>query len=87
MCLAIPGRIKAISSIDGTIRKAKVIFGHIVKEAYLDMIPQAKVGDYVLVHAGVAINIVNEQEAKRTYQYLEKYGGLEDLIPEHEIPN
>lgn len=81
MCLAIPGRIKTINVSKGTIRKAKVVFGHIIKEAYLDMIPQAKVGDYVLVHAGVAINIVNEQEAKRAYQYLERYGGLEDLLP------
>ena len=46
------------------------------------MIPQAKEGDYVLVHAGVAINLVNEEEALKTFAHLEQYGGLEDLLPE-----
>jgi hydrogenase expression/formation protein HypC len=82
MCLAIPGRIKAIDESDAGVRKARVIFGNIVKEVYLDMTPQAKEGDYVLVHAGVAINLVNEQEAERTFTFLEQYGGLDDLLPE-----
>jgi hydrogenase expression/formation protein HypC len=81
MCLAIPGRIKTILPSDGVIKKAKVAFGHIVKEACLDMVPQAKVGDYVLVHAGVAINLVNKEEARKTFEYLKHYGGLEDLMP------
>ena len=82
MCLAIPGKIKSIEQTEGLIRRAKVVFGSIIKEAYLDMIPQAKEGDYVLVHAGVAINLVNEEEALRTFVHLEQYGGLEDLLPE-----
>ena len=81
MCLAIPGRIKSILPTDGVVTKAKVVFGNIVKEACLDMVPQAKEGDYVLVHAGVAINVVNKEEAKKTFQYLERFGGLDDLIP------
>lgn len=80
MCLAIPGRIKKIISQNGSIKKAKIAFGKIIKEAYLDMTPSAKVGDYVLVHAGVAINLINEEEAKRTFKYLERYGGLDELI-------
>lgn len=83
MCLAIPGKIKSITNTDGMIRTAKVVFGNIIKEAFLDMVPNAKEGDYVLVHAGVAINVVNELEAKRTFSYLKRYGGLEDLIPEN----
>lgn len=82
MCLAIPGKIRSIEQTEGLIRRAKVVFGSIIKEAYLDMIPQAKEGDYVLVHAGVAINLVNEEEALKTFAHLEQYGGLEDLLPE-----
>jgi len=81
MCLAIPGRIKSISVSKELVRKAKVAFGNIIKDVYLDMIPKAKEGDYVLVHAGVAINLVNEEEALRTFSYLKRYGGLEDLLP------
>ncbi|MCO6489715.1 MAG: HypC/HybG/HupF family hydrogenase formation chaperone [Phaeodactylibacter sp.] len=85
MCLAIPGKIRSIEPADGLIRRAKVVFGSIVKEAYLDMIPQAREGDYVLVHAGVAINLVNEEEALKTFAHLEQYGGLEDLLPENTV--
>jgi len=81
MCLAIPGRIKNIIVSDELVRKAKVVFGSIIKDVYLDMIPQAKEGDYVLVHAGVAINLVNESEALKTLSYLKRYGGLEELLP------
>lgn len=82
MCLAIPGKIKSITESKGLVRKAKVVFGSIVKEVYLDMIPQAIEGDYVLVHAGVAINLVNESEALKTLSYLKRYGGLEEeLLP------
>ena len=82
MCLAIPGKIKSILPSDGVIKKAKVVFGNVVKVACLDMVPQAKEGDYVLVHAGVAINLVDKEEAKKTFRYLERFGGLEDLVPE-----
>ena len=81
MCLAIPGQIKSIHSSKELVRKAKVAFGSINKEVYLDMVPKAKEGDYVLVHAGVAINLVNEKEALRAFSYLKKYGGLEELLP------
>ena len=83
MCLAIPGKVKSIEErYDGTVRMAKVNFGGIVKEASLEMVPQAQVGDYVLVHVGVAISIVNEEEAARTFQYLEEAGELDELNPE-----
>lgn len=80
MCLAIPGKIKSIESqYDNLVRMAKVSFGGIVKEASLEMIPEAKIGDYVLVHVGVAISIVDEEEAQKTFQYLKEIGELEDL--------
>ena len=71
MCLAIPGKIIAITEqLDETFRKGKVSFGGIMKEVSLYMVPEAKVDDYVLVHVGVAINIVDEEEAKLMYQSL-----------------
>lgn len=81
MCLAIPGKIKSINVSDQLVRIAKVTFGSIIKDVYLDMVPKAQEGDYVLVHAGVAINLVNEEEALKTFSYLKRYGGLEELIP------
>lgn len=81
MCLAIPGKIKAIESqYNGLVRMAKVSFGGIVKEASLEMVPQAKIDDYVLVHVGVAISIVDEAEAKRTFEYLEEMGEVQEEL-------
>lgn len=81
MCLAIPGKVTAIESkYDGLVRMAKVSFGGIIKEASLDMVPQAKIDDYVLVHVGVAISIVDEAEAKRTFQYLEEMGEVAEEL-------
>ncbi len=80
MCLAIPGKITAISAqLDDTFRIAKVSFGGIVKDVNLAMLPEAQVGDYVLVHVGVAISKVDEAEAHKTFEYLKQIGELEDL--------
>ncbi|MEM6719382.1 MAG: HypC/HybG/HupF family hydrogenase formation chaperone [Bacteroidota bacterium] len=80
MCLAIPGKIKSIESqYNGLVRMAKISFGGITKEASLEMLPDADVGDYVLVHVGVAISKVNEEEAKKTFEYLEEIGELGEL--------
>ncbi len=80
MCLAIPGLIQSIDSMyDDTVRIAKVSFGGIIKEASLEMVPDAKEGDYVLVHVGVAISKVNEEEAHKVYQFLKEFGELNDL--------
>ncbi|MEM9143514.1 MAG: HypC/HybG/HupF family hydrogenase formation chaperone, partial [Bacteroidota bacterium] len=75
MCLAIPGKIKSIRTIhDGLVRMAKVSFGGITKEASLEMLPDARIDDYVLVHVGVAISKVDEAEARKTFRYLEEIG-------------
>lgn len=80
MCLAIPGKIQRIESqYDGLVRMAKVSFGGIIKEASLEMVPEAKEGDYVLVHVGVAISVVDEGEAQKTFQYLKEIGELDEL--------
>lgn len=80
MCLAIPGKIKSIETrYDGTVRFAKVAFGGITKEASLEMLPDAHVDDYVLVHVGVAISKVDEEEAQKSFKYLEELGELGEL--------
>ncbi|QLG44051.1 HypC/HybG/HupF family hydrogenase formation chaperone [Costertonia aggregata] len=80
MCLAIPGKIKSIEiQYGGMVRMAKVSFGGITKEASLEMLPDADVDDYVLVHVGVAISKVNEEEAQKTFKYLEEIGELGEL--------
>ena len=80
MCLAIPGKIKSIESkFDGAVKMAKVQFGGILKEASLEMVPEAKEGDYVLVHVGVAISVVDEEEAQKTFRYLKEIGELDEL--------
>lgn len=81
MCLAIPGKIQSIENkFNGAVRMAKVSFGGIIKEASLEMVPHAKVDDYVLVHVGVAISVVDEEEAKKTFQYLEQMGEVEEEL-------
>ena len=80
MCLAIPGKIESIETMnDGAMRIAKTSFGGIIKDVSLEMMPEAQVNDYVLVHVGVAISKVNEEEAHRVYQYLKEAGELMDL--------
>lgn len=80
MCLAIPGKIITIDpSVDETFRKGKVSFGGIIKEVNLCMVPDAKEGQYVLIHVGVAIGIVDEEEALQTFKYLEQMGETEEI--------
>jgi len=76
MCLAIPGRILEISTENG-VRAGRVQFGGITREACLDLVPEAAVGDYVLVHVGFAITRVDAEEAARTLQILEEMDLLE----------
>jgi hydrogenase expression/formation protein HypC len=76
MCLAVPGKILDTEERSGC-RVARVQFGGITKEACLDFVPEADVGDYVMVHVGFAISRVNAEEAARTYELLEQMGLLE----------
>jgi hydrogenase expression/formation protein HypC len=78
MCLGIPGKI--LESFEaGGLRMAKVQFGGITREACLQYVPEARAGDYVIVHVGFAISKVDEEEAARTYHLLEEMGQLADL--------
>ncbi len=82
MCLAIPGKILSIDAqLDETFRKGKVSFGGITKEVNLCMVPDAQPGDYVLVHVGVAISKVDEEEAQKVFSYLQMMGEVDELEP------
>jgi hydrogenase expression/formation protein HypC len=73
MCLAIPGKILDAEEVNGT-RLGRVQFGGITRQTYLDFVPDAQPGDYVLVHVGFAISKLDEAEAFRTLELLEKLG-------------
>jgi hydrogenase expression/formation protein HypC len=80
MCLAIPGKIVSISTqLDKTFRSGKVSFGGILKDVNLCMVPEAQTGNYVLVHVGVAISVVDEEEAQKTFSYLKQMGEVAEI--------
>jgi hydrogenase expression/formation protein HypC len=79
MCLAIPGKIVNIFEQDG-LKMAKVDFGGIFRETCLDYVPEAKVGDYCVIHVGFAINLVNEKEALETLDLLKQIEDMEEEI-------
>lgn len=78
MCLAVPGKILTIDGSEPILRTGKVQFGGIVKEVHLAYLPEAKVGDYVIVHVGFAISIVDEKEATRVFEYLKEMDALRE---------
>ncbi len=80
MCLAVPGKIESISAGDGLLeRTGKVNFGGIVKDVNLAYVPEAQVGDYVIVHVGFALSRVDEEEAKQVFDYLRQMEELTEL--------
>ncbi|HUN46694.1 MAG TPA: HypC/HybG/HupF family hydrogenase formation chaperone [Stellaceae bacterium] len=81
MCLAVPGRIESVEGGDELTRRGRVAFGGIVKQINLACVPDAGVGDYVLVHAGVAIAVIDEAEASRTFAYLQEIEAIEEEGP------
>lgn len=79
MCLAVPGKLISVDDSPSLMRTGKVNFGGILKEASLAYVPEAKVGDYVLVHVGFALSIVDEDEANQVFEYLRRMDELADL--------
>jgi hydrogenase expression/formation protein HypC len=80
MCLAIPGKVVSIDNNNGMLL-ARVDFGGIVRQASLDFVPEAEVGDYVMVHVGFAISRVDADEAQRTYELLQQIGEIDAELP------
>jgi hydrogenase expression/formation protein HypC len=78
MCLAVPGKVVEILG-EGELRMGQVDFGGVRREACLAYLPEAQLGDYVLVHVGFAIARVDEQQARETLRALEEIGALAEL--------
>lgn len=81
MCLAIPGKILDIEiPEDSVFTVGRISFSGITKKVNLSLVPEAKVGDHVLVHVGVAVSIVDEEEAQRTLNFLSGMGELDEIL-------
>jgi len=79
MCLAVPGKIVSIDEADATFRNGRVDFAGIMKTVNLSYVPEAVVGNYVLVHVGFALSIVDEKEAQQVFEYLRQMDELTEL--------
>ena len=79
MCLGVPGKIIEVYEQQG-LRMGKIDFGGVVKEACLAYVPEANVGDYTIIHVGFAINVIDEEEALRSYEMLMEIGALEEEL-------
>ncbi|MGQ9489493.1 MAG: HypC/HybG/HupF family hydrogenase formation chaperone [Anaerolineae bacterium] len=77
MCLGVPGRILSIETNPLGITMGKVSFGGVAKEVCLAYVPDAQVDDYVIVHAGFALNKLDEQEAQEVFELLRQMGEME----------
>jgi len=79
MCLAVPGKIISIDKSDPVMINGRVSFGGVIKEISLAFVPQASVDDYVIVHAGFALSIIDEEEAGTVFEYLNQISGQSDF--------
>ncbi|TFH64551.1 MAG: HypC/HybG/HupF family hydrogenase formation chaperone [Candidatus Zixiibacteriota bacterium] len=84
MCLAIPGKVISIAGDDPVFRMGKIDFGGVIKEVNLCYVPEVKLGDYVIIHVGFALNIIDEEEAQKVFEYLRE---MEKLGSELGEPN
>lgn len=82
MCLGVPGKILSIEPNPLGMTMGKVSFGGVAKEVCLAYVPEAQVGDYVIVHAGFALNKLDEAEALEVFELLKEMGELEDVTGE-----
>ena len=86
MCLAVPGKITSIAGEDPLTRTGKIDFGGILKEVSLAYVPEANVGDYVIVHVGFALSRVDEEEAQKVFEYLREMEELSQLEDQENGP-
>ena len=84
MCLSIPGRITEIY-FNGSLRMGKVDFGGVLKEVCLDYVPEAQTGQYVLIHVGFAISVLEEEEAQETLGVLREMAALDGELSSDEV--
>ncbi len=81
MCLAVPGKIVSVNTLNPDMRMAKVSFGGIIKEICVQWLPEAGVGDYILAHVGMALNKLDEEEARLS---LEAFEEMDRLLKEED---
>jgi hydrogenase expression/formation protein HypC len=79
MCLGVPGKIVEKYEKDG-LQMARVDFGGVFREACLTYVPEARVGEYCIIHVGFAISLLSESEAQETLELLKQIGGLEEEL-------
>jgi len=79
MCLAIPGKLISVSGEEPLLRMGRVDFSGVVKEVSLAYVPEVKVGNYVIVHVGFAISVLDEKEAQEVFEYLRQMEELGEL--------
>jgi hydrogenase expression/formation protein HypC len=79
MCLGVPGKVVAVEEDPLGMTMGRVSFGGITKQVCLAYVPEAQVGDYVVVHVGFAISRIDEAEAARVFTYLQEIGDLAEL--------
>jgi|SRR5271157_2178187 len=85
MCLAVPGKIVSITEAEELgLRRGKIDFGGVIKEVCLAFTPEASVDDYVLVHVGFALSVVDEAEAQKIFETLREIDRFEALGPENQ---
>jgi len=77
MCLAVPGKVISIRGEDRMNKMAKVDFSGIIKEVNVSFTPEVKEGDYVIVHTGFALSVLDKEEAEKTFRYLKEIGEIE----------
>ena len=79
MCLGIPGKITEMYEVNG-LTMGKVDFGGVTREACLSYVPEARIGDYTLIHVGFALSIISEQEARETLELIQQIADLNSEI-------
>ena len=86
MCLAVPGKIISISGDEQLTKIAKVDFAGIRKDISVAYVPEAKIGDYVIVHVGFALSVIDEKEAQEIFEYIKEFDELDELERQKENP-
>lgn len=88
MCLAIPGKIVSIKDTEDPLFKTgKVSFDGVLRDVNFAAVPEAKVGEYVLVHVGMALNVIDESEALKTLEYFKEIDELNNEIENNSLNN
>lgn len=77
MCLAVPGKVISIAGEDPIMRTGRVDFGGVIRQVNLAYVPEARLGDYVVVHVGFALSVIDEDEANKVFEYLRQIGETE----------